>query len=155
MLSLLGTLLGFGTSIIPSILDAFKEKSKRAADLEELKLRAELQAKGIELNIKQVQAQVEVENAKANAEEAKGLYAHDASLKGGAFIDAMRSSVRPVVTYIFFILFVTIKVCALIAYMRSGIGFVDSIPKLWDEETAGLFSAVVAFWFGNRAFSKK
>ena len=38
---------------------------------------------------------------------------------------------------------------------RSGIGFVDSIPKLWDEETAGLFSAVVAFWFGNRAFSKK
>jgi hypothetical protein len=27
MLSLLGTLLGFGTSIIPSILDAFKEKS--------------------------------------------------------------------------------------------------------------------------------
>ena len=53
MLSLLGTLLGFGTSIIPSILDAFKEKSRRAADLEELKLRAELQAKGIDLNIKQ------------------------------------------------------------------------------------------------------
>ena len=46
----------------------------------------------------------------------------------------------------FFILFVTIKICALIAYMRSGVGFVDSIPKLWDEETAGLFSAVVAFF---------
>lgn len=156
MLSLLGTLLGFGTSVIPSILDIFKEKSKRAADLEELKLRAELQARGIDLNIKQIQAQVEVENAKTNAEEAKGLYAHDASLKGGgAFIDGMRSSVRPVLTYVFFGLFVTIKICALIAYMRSGIGFVDSIPKLWDEETAGLFSAVVAFWFGNRAFSKK
>jgi hypothetical protein len=155
MLSLLGTLLGFGTSIIPSILDVFKEKSRRAADLEELKLRAELQARGIDLNIKQIQAQVEVENAKTNAEEAKGLYTHDASLKGGAFIDGMRSSVRPVVTYIFFGLFVTIKICALIAYMKSGIGFVDSIPKLWDEETAGLFSAVVAFWFGNRAFSKK
>ncbi len=60
MLSLLGTLLGFGTSIIPSILDVFKEKSRRAADLEELKLRAELQARGIDLNIKQIQAQVEV-----------------------------------------------------------------------------------------------
>jgi hypothetical protein len=155
MLSLLGTLLGFGTSVIPSIIDVFKEKSKRAADLEELKLRAELQARGIDLNIKQIQAQVEVENAKTNAEEAKGLYAHDASLKGGAFIDGMRSSVRPVVTYIFFILFVTIKISALIVYMRSGANFVDSIPKLWDEETAGLFSAVVAFWFGNRAFSKK
>jgi len=64
MLSLLGTLLGFGTSIIPSILDVFKEKSRRAADLEELKLRAELQAKGIDLNIKQLQAQAEVEKQK-------------------------------------------------------------------------------------------
>jgi len=155
MLSLLGTLLGFGTSIIPSILDVFKEKSRRAADLEELKLRAELQARGIDLNIKQLQAQAEVEEAKVNAAEAAAIYAHDASLKGGSFIESMRSSVRPVVTYIFFALFVTIKICALIAYMRSGIGFVDSIPKLWDEETAGLFSAVVAFWFGNRAFSKK
>jgi hypothetical protein len=155
MLSLLGTLLGFGTSIIPSIFDFFKEKSKRAADLEELKLRADMQARGIELNIKQVQAQVEVENAKAETVQMAGLYAQDAALKGGAFIDGMRSSVRPVVTYIFFILFVVIKISALIVYMRSGANFVDSIPKLWDEETAGLFSAIVAFWFGNRAFSKK
>jgi len=148
MLSLLGTLLGFGTSIIPSIFDMWKEKSKRAADLEELKLRAELQQRGIDLNIKMIEAQ-------ANAEEAKGLYDQDASLKGSPWIETMRASVRPVITYVFFILFVLIKVCALIALLRLGTSVVDSIPKLWDEETAGLFSAVVAFWFGNRAFSKK
>lgn len=154
MLSLLGTLLGFGTSVIPTIFDFFKEKSKRAADLEELKLRAELQARGIDLNIKQIKAQVEVEEAKAVTAQQAGLYAHDASLKGGSFIDAMRASVRPVITYAFFILFCVIKVSALIAYTTSGIGFVDAIPKLWDEETAALFASIVAFWFGNRAFDK-
>jgi hypothetical protein len=155
MLSLLGTLLGFGTSIIPSIFDFFKEKSKRAADLEELKLRADLQARGIELSIKQVKAQVEVEESKAKAVEAAGLYAHDASLKGGSFVEAMRASLRPVITYVFFLLFVLIKVCALISLLKSGSPVVDALPKLWDEETAGLFSAVIAFWFGNRAFDKK
>lgn len=154
MLSLLGTLLGFGTSVIPTIFDFFKEKSKRAADLEELKLRAELQAKGIDLNIKQIKAQVEVEEAKAVTAQQTGLYAHDATLKGGSFIDAMRASVRPVITYVFFILFCVIKVSALIVYMNSGSAFVDAIPKLWDEETAALFASVVAFWFGNRVFDK-
>jgi len=148
MLSLLGTLLGFGTSVIPTVFDFFKEKSKRAADLEELKLRAELQAKGIELNIKQIQAQADVE-------ETKGLYAQDSSLKGSSWIESMRASVRPVITYVFFILFVLIKVCALISLLKSGSPIVDALPKLWDEETAGLFAAVVAFWFGNRAFQKR
>jgi len=147
MLSLLGTLLGFGTSIIPSIFDFFKEKSKRAADLEELKLRADMQARGIELNIKQIQAQ-------ADAEEEKGLYAQDASLKGSPWIESMRASVRPVITYVFFILFVLIKVCALVTLLKAGTSVVDALPRLWDEETGGLFAAVISFWFGNRAFDK-
>jgi hypothetical protein len=154
MLSLLGTLLGFGTSAIPAIFDFFREKSKRQADLEELKLRAELYAKGIDLNIKQLKAQVEVEEARSLTAQQTGLYAHDSSLKGNNFIDALRASVRPVITYVFFILFCVIKVSALIVYMESGSTFVESIPKLWDEETAALFASVVAFWFGNRAFDK-
>lgn len=148
MLSLLGTVLGFGTSIIPSVLDMFKEKSKRAADLEELKLRADLQARGIELNIKQAEMQ-------ANAAEATAIYAQDASLKGGSFIESMRASVRPVITYGFFFLFIAIKVSALLTILKTGAPITSALPILWDEETAGLFSAIVAFWFGNRAFSKK
>jgi hypothetical protein len=147
MLSLLGTVLGFGTSIIPTIFGFFAEKSKRAADLEELKLRADMQARGIELNIKQIQAQ-------ADAEETKGLYAQDASLKGSPWIESMRASVRPVITYVFFILFVLIKVCALVTLLKAGTLVVDALPRLWDEETGGLFAAVISFWFGNRAFDK-
>jgi len=154
MLSILGTLLGFGSSAIPVIFDHLKEKSKRSADLEELKLRAELQSRGIDLNIKQIKAQVEVEEAKATIAQQSGLYAHDSSLKGGSFIDALRASVRPVITYVFFGLFITIKICALIVYVKSGTSYAEAIPKLWDEETAALFASVVAFWFGNRAFDK-
>jgi hypothetical protein len=29
-----------------------------------------------------------------------------------------------------------------------------AIETAWDPETAAIFSAIIAFWFGNRAMSK-
>ena len=30
----------------------------------------------------------------------------------------------------------------------------DMVDKIWNENTQGLFAAVLSFWFGNRAMSK-
>jgi hypothetical protein len=32
---------------------------------------------------------------------------------------------------------------------------VTAISLLWDEETAGIFSAIIAFWFGSRTLARK
>jgi hypothetical protein len=29
-----------------------------------------------------------------------------------------------------------------------------ALSLIWDESTAGLFAAIMSFWFGNRAVSK-
>jgi len=147
MLSLLGSLLGFGTSFVPAVFNHFKEKSEREHELKKMELQAQLIEKNISLDIKKLQAQADVE-------ETKGLYEHDASLKGGSFVDTMRASVRPVITYTFFGLFVAIKGCALISLLGQGKLLIEALPLLWDQETSALFAAVVSFWFGGRALDK-
>ena len=64
-------------------------------------------------------------------------------------------TVRPVVTYGFFILFLYVKIRG----FRYGLfvehtPIVQLLPAVWDEGTSSLFAAVLAFWFGSRAFEK-
>ena len=89
----------------------------------------------------------------AEIKETEGLYKHD-SMDAGGFINALRGSVRPVITYVFFGLFVAIKVTALISLMDAGNDLGRSLSLIWDDATSGLFAAIISFWFGGRAVSK-
>jgi hypothetical protein len=62
--------------------------------------------------------------------------------------------VRPVITYAFFGLFVATKVVIMVKVTQAGGDWMSAVDLMWDGETSGLFSAVLAFWFGNRAISK-
>jgi hypothetical protein len=75
-------------------------------------------------------------------------------MDAGGFINALRGSVRPVITYVFFGLFIAVKVTALISLMEEGNDLAGSINLIWDDATSGLFAAIISFWFGGRAVSK-
>tara|TARA_R100000781_G_scaffold23757_1_gene17534 strand:+ start:98 stop:571 length:474 start_codon:yes stop_codon:yes gene_type:complete len=148
MISLLGTLLGFGTSIIPEVLGFFKQSQANKQELAMLEAKAKYADKLSELKIKELDAQAEIE-------ETKGLYAHDSGIDAGGFVNALRGSVRPVITYLFFALFAAVKgtlIYALIA--NQNVEWTIAIQSAWDQETQAIFSAIIAFWFGNRAMSK-
>jgi len=147
MISLLGSLLGFGTSFLPSILDFFKQAQAHKQKLEMMKLQGELLEKKSALRIQELDKQAEIK-------EVEGLYKHDASLDGGKFVNALRSSVRPVITYIFMGLFIAVEVSIMVKFMSSGGDWTEAVNLLWSDEVAGLWSAILAFWFGNRAISK-
>jgi len=147
MISLLGSLLGFGTSFLPSILDFFKKAQAHKQKLEMMKLQGELLEKKSALRIQELDKQAEIK-------EVEGLYKHDASLDGGKFVNALRSSVRPVVTYIFMGLFIAVEASIMVKFMSSGGDWTEAVNLLWSDEVAGLWSAILAFWFGNRAISK-
>jgi hypothetical protein len=139
MITLLGSLLGFGTSFLPEVLNYFKTNQEHKHNMEMMARRSELQ--------------LEVMDKQAEIAETEGLYKHD-SMDAGGFINALRGSVRPVITYVFFGLFVAIKVTALIALMNSGNDLGRSLSLIWDENTSGLFAAIMSFWFGGRSISK-
>ena len=147
MITLLGSLLGFGTSFLPEVLNYFKRGQEQKHELQRMKMEIELMAKRSEFKIQELDKEAEIK-------EAEGLYKHD-SVDAGGFINALRGSVRPVITYVFFGLFVAIKVTALISLMNlPEMQLNMALSMIWDDQTAGLFSAIMAFWFGNRAVSK-
>tara|TARA_R100001163_G_scaffold38947_1_gene29660 strand:- start:1846 stop:2325 length:480 start_codon:yes stop_codon:yes gene_type:complete len=148
MISLLGTLLGFGTSIIPEVLGYFKQRQANEQELRMLEAKAKYADKLSELKIKELDAQADIS-------EAENIYKHDQSLDAGPFVNGLRGSVRPVITYLFFALFAAVKgtlIYALIA--NQNVEWTVAIQTAWDDDTAAIFSAIMAFWFGNRAMSK-
>ena len=148
MISLLGSLLGFGTSIIPEIIGIFKQKQADEQELRMLEARAKYADQMSKLKVAEL-------DAKAEIEETKGLYEHDRSIDAGNSINALRGSVRPVLTYAFFLLFSTIKGVTLYSMVTTdGMDLSAGLMAIWDPETQAIFSAIIAFWFGNRAMSK-
>lgn len=147
MISLLGSLLGFGTSFLPQILDFFKQAQAHKQKMESMRLQAELMEKRSALRIQELDKQADIS-------ETEGLYAHDRSIQSGGFIDALRGSVRPVITYAFFLMFVATEVVIVVRVMQMGGDWTQAVELMWTPETSGLFAAVMSFWFGNRAVSK-
>jgi len=90
----------------------------------------------------------------ADIQETKSIYEHDRSIDAGGFVNALRGSVRPVITYAFFLMFVTVEVVIMLKVMESGGDWKDAVELMWSPETQGLFAAIISFWFGNRAVSK-
>lgn len=148
MISLLGTLLGFGTSIVPEILGYFKQRQANQQELNMLEAKAKYADKLSELKIKELDAQADIV-------ESQSIYSHDSNLDSGKFVNALRGSVRPIITYAFFILFATVKGVTLYTMVsQEGVDLAAGLVAVWDSETQAIFSAIIAFWFGNRAMSK-
>jgi len=148
MISLLGTVLGFGTSIVPEILGFFKQKQANSHELAMLEAKAKFADQMSKLKLEELDAEAEIA-------ETKGLYDHDRSIDAGGFVNGLRGSVRPVLTYAFFLLFSTIKGVTLYSLVRTqGLDLSVGLLEIWDPETQAIFSAIIAFWFGNRAMSK-
>ena len=146
MLSLVGSLLGFGTSFLPTLLGFFEQGQKNRHQLKLL----EAQAKHAEVLS---QLKLEELDAAADVEESRSIYEHAGTLarsNKSSFISALQASVRPVVTYFFFILFATIKGLAVYVAVQEGDDVSQAILASWDEETKILFSTVISFWFGQR-----
>ena len=145
MIALLGSALGFGTSLLPQVLSFFQKKQDHKNRLEELKLQGELAKMGVQNDIQKLDKQAEIA-------ETKALYEF-ANPKSG-FAAGLSASVRPVITYLFFGLFLAVKAVILLKAMESGADWKDAVPLMFDNETQALFSAIIAFWFGQRSVNK-
>ena len=148
MITILGSLIGFAGSALPKVFDMVQDWQDRKHELQVMDRQVE-QAKVLHGQ------KIEALNIEADISESKALYKHDQSMASTGFIGALRSSVRPVLTYLFFLLFATIKGVALYSMIHAnGTDWEVALISLWDLETQGIFSAIIAFWFGSRALQR-
>lgn len=147
MLTLLSPFLGILGSLLPSIVRIFERKQEMEYELKLID--AKLQAASQEAQI-----QLSIEDAKADVEDAKSVRSYDNNIDGGRFINALKASIRPVITYVFFFMFVAVKFAAAYAMLSTGQSVPEMLKAVWDTDTMALFGTIMAFWFGARVLEK-
>ena len=147
MLTLIGSLLGFVTSAFPDLLGLFRDSQDRKHELAILDRQMEQMKLGHRQRLEEIEVQGDIA-------ESQALYRHDKPV-GVVWVDSLRASVRPIITYAFFLLFAAVKGSALYLLIAvEGLLLAEALPHIWDPETQALFAAVMSFWFGQRALSK-
>ena len=149
MITLLGSLLGFGTSIVPEILGFFKQGQANKQELAMLEAKAQYAQALSSMKLEEL-------DAKAEIVETEKLYEHDMALAArGGWVVSLQASVRPVITYLFMATFIAVEgglVYSLIA--NQNVDWPTALESAFGDEEMAMFSAILSFWFGNRAMSK-
>ena len=147
LLTLLSPFLGILGSLLPSVVRIFERKQEIQYELEMNKMK-------MEAALQNAQIQIAVEDAKADVADAKSVRSFDNNVDGGRFINALRASIRPVITYVFFSLFIAVKVAAAWVMISTGQSVPEMLQAVWDADTMALFGTIIAFWFGSRVMEK-
>lgn len=150
MITLLGALLGLFGSLAPELVKLFQDKRDKAHEVDILKLQASEGANLREYDAKMFAAQADMAFYTAEQDRIANQQANDKT--GIQFVDAANALVRPVIAYAFFALYAFIKVYII---MSVGMDTVLSTPwVVWSEEDAGIFAAIISFYYGSRALKR-
>lgn len=143
MITLLGSIIGFGTSFLPKVMDFFQDKQDKK---HELAMMEKMHASRVE------EAQITGEYAElvaAHKEQASTVR------KASRFIANLSASIRPVVTYLFVTEFLIINwAIAWLMLDQQGVSL-ETLKSILDEEFMGLLSAMITFWFGSRELRRR
>ena len=146
--SILGALTVFGGSVVPAVIDYFKEKQQAKERTEMMTMQVDLMKTGAEIDLKKFYAM-------ANDDEHARLIQHDIAMQEDTgFMAGLRKSVRPVITYMFFGLFCAVEGTLIWHALQSGTELVNVMNEVWDQDTQAIFAAIISFWFGSRAIEK-
>lgn len=160
MITLLSTLVSFLMGGLPKFLDFFQDRSDKKHELEMARMQSErelamaergflAQQKIEEIRTDQIAMQTQVQ-------ERQALYAHDIEIGKGAsqWVINLRASVRPLITYGMFVMLLFVNIFGFFYAWKTGVPFEQAMSILWDEDSAIIFSSVIAFWFGTQSFKK-
>lgn len=148
MLTLLGSLLGFFSSAMPKFLDIWQDRNDRSHELDILDRQMEQMRLGHGQRLEEI-------SVNADIQESLALYKHDTAIPASTWVNNLRASVRPMITYAFFLLFAIVKLSALyILVINQQMHITQALIKVWDAETQALFAATLSYWFGVRSISK-
>lgn len=160
MITLLSTLISFLMGGLPKILEFFQDRSDKAHELQLAQMQTERELQMLERGFI---AQARIEEIRTDqiamqtaVQEREALYAHDIAIGKGAsqWVTNLRASVRPIITYGMFLMLLFVNIFGFFYAWKTGVPFDVAMQILWDEDSAIIFSSVIAFWFGTQSFKK-
>lgn len=157
MLAFLSGLVGFASSIIPELVNMMKDRRNHQDEMAELRTRAEL-------GLKQAEAENDTQITKTESDlytAAQDSFRAELLAANDSWIGVYSATVRPTITYAFFLLYTLVKVK--IFFLAADTlpdnampwQINDSLLQVWTENDMMMLSWIIGFWFGNRALRKK
>ena len=145
MLSLVGSILGFGTSFLPKVLGYFEEKRDQAHELQ-------MMDKQLEQQLQIGKQKMQMMDIDADIRETEALHKEHASItrKSSQWCVNLSASVRPIITYCLFIEFAILTLSVNMDWITA-----QQYTMIWNDEFQAVWAAVVSFWFGQRSFNRK
>ena len=160
-MTLVSTLLGFASGGLPRVLEFVQDRGDKK---HELALMAAQRERELALAKEGFIAQAAVEEIKSEqiamqtqAQEKLAMWKHDMKIGEGAstWVINLRASVRPVVTYLFVGMLITVNCVGIWYAYSTGVPFNEAIDLIWSESETSILATIIAFWFGSQAFAKK
>ncbi len=145
MITLLASIAGFVTSIIPEVIKFLKDKHDKKHELDILSMQIQFSqsAQGKTLQ--------EIELSRDMIEQITLYSTYNTGIR---WIDGLNGSVRPVLAYSFFMMYAAIKVIQY-KYITSHALLIEYIDVIWNVDDQAIFAGIISFYFGQRTFSKK
>ncbi len=160
MITLLTTLVSFLAGGLPKILDFFQDQQDKKHELSLAQMQTErelaLAAQGFAAQQRIEEIRTDQVALQAQSDTIQAALKHDAKIGEGAsqWVINLRSSVRPIVTYIFVLELVLINFLAMWWAMKTEVDFTTALALVFTDEEMQIVSSIVAFWFGTQAFAK-
>lgn len=150
MLVIITTIAGLLSSAIPVIFRYFETKQKYKFELELATLKLEAAMRNAEIH-------KDIKNLEGTFEDIQRSREADSGY-GNSWMEIIRSSVRPFITYCCFSLFYGVKVVTAIVLLQSGLTIenMEAATKIiLDETTISIITIIVGFYFGSRLLNNE
>lgn len=144
MVTLFASIAGFVSSIIPEVIKYFK-------DLKDKKHELDLFEKQIKFNrLKSKNALDEIRISGDIIEQASLYKTYQTNIK---WVDSLNGSVRPVLAYSFFMMYVGVKYMQYTALRNSAL-IIEYVDIIWSVDDQAIFAGIISFYYGQRTFRK-
>ena len=144
MITLLASIAGFITSLIPEVLRFFKDRLDKSH---------ELQIMDKQIRFNKISGGRSPEEIQMTRDVFEQLSLYSTYKTGIDWVDALNGTVRPVLAYSFFAMYSAIKIIQYNYITRTAL-LVEYIDVIWSIDDQAIFASIVSFYFGQRAFAR-
>ena len=145
MVTLLASIAGFIGSIFPEILRFFRDKNDKQHELAILDRQIKFSQKGAQYQLEEIQLRHDM------AQQAELYTTYKTGIN---WIDALNGTVRPVLAYAFFGMYMGIKLLQYLSIKYHKGQLFEYMHILWSLEDQAIFASIISFYFGQRTFNK-
>jgi hypothetical protein len=144
MITLLASIAGFISSIIPEVVKYFKDANDKKHELAILD-------KQIQYNQTAASRSLEEIHISRDIQEQASLYTtYKTEI---TWVDAVNGLVRPILAYSFFIMYMVVKYLQYAA-ISSTSHIIEYIEIIWSTDDQAIFAGIISFYYGQRTFQK-